>query len=424
MRNLFIILLSWFVVSHATAQTLPPCESQVSPKLCQKIGQMLIVGFGGLKEEGGKVTWQDPNSAAFTENSLIAKDIKDHHIGGVILFERPFYSSVTGQFLKDRNIQNPNQVRQLIDNLQAYAKKQDKSAPPLLITVDQEGGMVYRLPYYRGFKQKYPIPQAFGANEELAKNEQSKKAAFAKTYQIVSDMGSELAQLHFNVDFSPSVDLNINPLNPIIGAMGRSFSANPRVVTNQAIMFIRAFREKGIIPVLKHFPGHGSSTLDSHENLVDVTNTYHMSELQPYKDLIQKGYNGIIMTTHVINGNFDKSQCKTGPKNDPKTWCPATMSAATINNLLRKQLGFKGVIVSDDMMMGAIAKQYSVEEALTKAINAGVDMFILSNNDNYNTPIFVSTIAKLIKEGKIKESQIDAAYDRILKLKDKVTVTD
>lgn len=424
MRHLLLILLSWFVANNATAQTLLPCESQLSPKLCRKIGQMLIVGFGGLKEEGGKITWQDPNSAVFTENSLIAKDIKNYHIGGVILFERPFYSSVTGQFLKDRNIQHPNQVKQLIDNLQAYAKKQDKSAPPLLVTVDQEGGMVYRLPYYRGFKQNYPIPQAYGANEELARSEQGKKAAFAKTYQIVSDMANELAQLHFNVDFSPSVDLNINPLNPIIGAMGRSFSANPKVVTNQAIMFIRAYREKGIIPVLKHFPGHGSSALDSHDDLVDVTNTYQMSELQPYKELIQKGYNGIIMTTHVINGQFDKTQCKAGAKDDPKTWCPATMSYATLNNILRKQLGFKGVIVSDDMMMGAIVKQYSVEDALAKAINAGVDMFILSNNDNYNTPTFVNTIAKLVKEGKVKESQIDAAYSRILKLKDKVTVTD
>lgn len=394
------------------------CPKELSPALCAKIGQMLIVGFGGLKEVDGKVVWQDPDASVFKPNSLIAKNINQYGIGGIILFERPFFSQKTGIFLKDRNIQNPNQLRKLIDDLQAYAKQvattQHRSTLPLIVSLDQEGGMVDRLPYYRGFVLRYPIPQAYGAYLEQKKG--NRVASYA------DQLAKQLADLHINLDFSPDIDLNINPLNPIIGAMGRSVSQNPKIVADVASQFITAFNAHNIIPTMKHFPGHGSSQSDSHDNLVDVTTTYQISELQPYRQLINNGYDGVIMTTHVINGKIDKTQCKPGAKDDPTTWCPATMSQATLTTLLRKQLGFKGVIVSDDMMMGAIAKQYPLDLSLEKAINAGVDIFIISNNDSDNTAVFYNTIVKLVQSGRIRASQIDEAYERIVKLKKKLTL--
>lgn len=416
-------IASLFITFAIYAQT--SAQPQLSPELQFKIGQMMIVGFGGLKEVNGKIVWQDTNGTRFNEHSLIAQNIKNYGVGGIILFERPFYSAATGQYLKDRNIQHPSQVRSLIDDLQAFAKQvaqqQHRPSLPLIVSADQEGGMVDRLPYYRGFILRFPIPQAFGTNQQLAGNDPVKKsAALNSTYNIVSKMAEELANLHFNVDFAPSVDLNVNPLNPIIGAMGRSLSADPQIVVDQTNMIIKAMHNKGIIVTIKHFPGHGSSQQDSHENLVNVTDTYQLSELLPYRQLINYGYDDIIMTTHVINGNIDKTQCKPGAKNDATTWCPATLSYNTLTKLLRQKLGFKGVIISDDMMMGAIAKQYSLEDALAKGINAGVDMFIISNNDGDHTAAFVNTIAKLIQEGKVSEKQIDQAYQRIIRLKNKI----
>lgn len=404
--------------STAAATT---CETILSKNQCFKIGQMMIVGFGGLKQQQGKITWQDVNGATFKEDSNIAKNIKDLHVGGVIFFEKPFFNEVTGRFLQDRNIQNPTQVRTLIDSLQSYNTKVNKQAKPLIVSVDEEGGMVERLPFSRGFSQRYPIPQSYGANEERFANNKQRQQSLLQTRKIATAMAKELADLHFNVDFAPSVDVNINPLNPIIGAMGRSFSADPKIVVSQAQQFINAFHAQGIIPVIKHFPGHGSTSKDSHEGLVITTDYIKDKELLPYRELIQRGYHDIIMTTHVINGRIDKTQCKLGAKNDPSTWCPATLSYATLTELLRNQLGFKGVIVSDDMMMGAIAKQYSLEAALEKGINAGIDMFIISNNDADNTDAMITTIARLVKSGRVKMSRIDEAYNRIVTLKQKIS---
>lgn len=422
----FLLSLSIFFIS-ATAWTEPslqPCKEQFSPTLCSKIGQMLIVGFGGLKQdEHGTILWQDPDGTDFSENSRIAKAIREQQIGGVILFNRPFFNQKTGNFIRNRNIKNPEQVQKLNEDLQNYSSKMrtEKKLPelPLLISIDQEGGMVDRLPYISNFPLKTMIPQAFGTNEEIVfKNPEKKKEALKQTFDYAKQMASELADNHFNVNFFPSVDVNINPLNFVISGRGRSFSHYPEIVTDQAQEFIRAFHEKQLLATLKHFPGHGSSTSDTHDGLVDVTKTYQKDiELLPYQILIKNGFQDMIMTAHVINGNLDKSQCKPGNPEDQTTWCPGTMSYATITRLLRNQLGFKGVVVSDDFTMGAIANEYPLEIALEKALNAGVDMFIISNNTEDDTEKLVNTFAKLLKEGKIKEEQIDRANQNIINMK-------
>lgn len=420
-------LLGFYLSLHLLAvcsplSALEPCKDQVSQELCVKIGQMLIVGFGGLKQDDkGNILWQDPNGTKFSENSIIARQLKDLQIGGVILFNRPYRNNKTGKFIKDRNIQSPAQLKKLTADLQAFSKKQQKSTQdnlPLLISIDQEGGIVNRLPTELGFSQTTLIPEAFGNNEARAKSPNSKKNAQAQTREYADTMAAELSNMNINVNFAPCLDLNLEPINVILGGRGRCFSDNPEIVANQATQFIQAFQAKGIIPTLKHFPGHGSSLEDTHKGLVDVTESYQKEkELWPYQHLIDQGYQSIIMTTHVINGQIDRSQCKPGDKEDPKTWCPGTMSYATITGLLREKLGFKGLIVSDDMTMGAITNEYNLDLALEKSINAGVDMFIIANSGINETETVINTIAQLIKAGKIKEAQIERAYQNIVTLK-------
>jgi len=161
----------------------------------------------------------------------------------------------------------------------------------------------------------------------------------------------------------------------------------------------------------KHFPGHGSATSDSHLGLTDVTNTWNEIELQPYRQLISSGKCKMIMSAHVFNQNLDANY-------------PATLSSKILTGILRNELEFDGVIVSDAMEMGAIADNFGKEEAIEKAINAGCDLLLFSNNTTtYNeeiVPETVSLIKKLVIEGKVTESRIKKSYDRIMKLKEEL----
>ncbi|MBS0351593.1 MAG: glycoside hydrolase family 3 protein [Proteobacteria bacterium] len=394
-------------------QEAKQCSKIVAAALCQKIGQLLIVGFGGVNvDQHNKITWIDPNGLVFKQDSNIAKDIADWHIGGVILF-RGYLKKKDNEFIRFRNIQNGPQVTNLNKALQAYNNKtrdQQQLRPlPLLISLDQEGGLIDSLSFAP--IQNYTA-QALGTNEEMVLNDpQKRQQALNFTYNRGKVTGMVLKNYGFNLDFAPDVDVNINPVNPIIGGLSRSYSSNPEIVAEQANQMINGLHTSNILSVIKHFPGHGSSTGDSHKGLVDVTHTYQMElELAPYKKLISNGYNDFVMSTHVINGQVDRSQCLTGNPEDPGTWCPGTMSQKTLTGLLRNQLHFTGVIISDDMAMGAIANQYPLSVALEKSLNAGVDMFIISNHHADNTGDFVITIAKLVKEGKVPESRIEDAY--------------
>lgn len=425
----FLAIMAGAFLSAATFGDTA-CQTIVDKSICEKIGQMLIIGFGGFKQDdNGRILWDDANGSRFSRNSLIAKHIANDHIGGVILFVKSIRDKKTKEFIRDRNVQNPEQVAKLNQELQNYNKQmrdeQGLSTMPLFISVDQEGGVIDRLPASLGFPVRTLTPQALGAKAEVAKKwadifgkVKDYQDALKETYYYAGNLAQELVAAHFNLNFFPTVDVNINPTSPIIGGLGRSFSSDPQVVIDEAKQFIKVFHEQGVIPVLKHFPGHGSSAGDSHDGLVDVTKTYNKEiELYPYSKLIQDGYDGVIMTTHVINGAIDKTQCKAGKEDDPATWCPGTMSSKTLNDLLRKQLGFKGIIISDDMTMGAIAKNYPLCVTLEKAVNAGVDMFIIANNERDLTDEFIITLAWLVKEGKIKRERIEEAYWRVVDFK-------
>jgi beta-N-acetylhexosaminidase len=203
------------------------------------------------------------------------------------------------------------------------------------------------------------------------------------------------------------VDLCSNPDNPVIARLERCFSAQPAQVTRHAQQFIQAHQDQGVISVIKHFPGHGSSQKDSHLGFVDVSTSWKPAELTPYIALIAAGKAEAIMTAHVFNATLDADH-------------PATLSRFTITGLLRKQLGFKGVVFSDDLQMKAVTEHYGLDEAVRLAIEAGVDILLFGNNLEYDSeivPRVVGIIRDLVAVGKISEERIDESYRRILRLK-------
>ncbi|MEM7534417.1 MAG: glycoside hydrolase family 3 N-terminal domain-containing protein [Chloroflexota bacterium] len=353
-------------------KVIKPVLHKPDPPLDVKIGQMLLVGFQGLTVD---------------QNSAIVRAIHNYHIGNIVLFDK---GSQLG--LGRRNISSSDQLHTLTDTLQA------SSGLPLLISTDQEGGVVNRL------KPQYGFPASVSAERLGASNDLN------YTYQQSLTMAQTMADVGINLNLAPVVDVNINPNNPIIARYGRSFSADPSVVTTHAQSFIRAHRTKNILCTLKHFPGHGSSQQDTHKGFVDVTHTWRNSELIPYEQLIQSGDCDAVMTAHIFNANLDDQ-------------LPATLSKPIITGILRDQLGFDGVVISDDIQMGAIRNHYSFETAIYHAVQAGVDIISIANNLTFNRDVSIraaTTIREFVENGSISEERIDQSYQRIMKLKEKL----
>ena len=297
------------------------------------LGELLLVGFGGTQVEG---------------NDEVRSLVCDMKVGGLILFERDARSGDA------RNISSPEQVRQLTSDLQALALQ--CTGRRLLIAADNEGGAVMRLSTRLGYLPT-PPPQALGdAGDPAATALESRR------------MGATLREAGINWNLAPVVDVAVNPLNPAVVTLGRTFSSDPQQVIIQARAFIQGMHEAGVLTSLKHFPGHGSSRTDSHHGFVDVTDTADLTiELAPYRALIKEGLADSVMTAHVFNRGLDP-------------WNPATLSRFTIKRYLRGKLGYQGLVVSDDLLMGAIRQQYGVEEASILALQASVDMLLISQN--------------------------------------------
>lgn len=340
-------------------------------KLKEEIGQMIMIGFRGIEA---------------SENSDAYKAIKDVKIGGVALSD---YDVPAKSY--PRNIVSVAQTKKLIAGLQGY------SQTPLLVGVDVEGGNVNRL------KQKY------GFSSILSAKSMGLDKTLVTTQVESLKIVEELKNAGFNMNLAPVVDVNINPKNPIIGALGRSFSGSPEWVFNNARVFIQNHLNSNIIAVTKHFPGHGSATKDTHLGLVDITKTYKQDELIPYQKLNNEGLLSVVMTGHLINKNIDSNY-------------PATLSSVFLQNILRDKIGFKGVIISDDLQMGAITNNYGFEDSIILAINAGCDIVYFFNNtaDGYDENIAYKVrdvIFNAVKSGKIKEERIIESYNRIINLK-------
>jgi len=362
LRVLAAVLLFTFLCASAHAAKEPD-------SLSVKIGQMLMIGFRGL---------------SVAEAPQIAADIKERHIGGIVLFDYDVPSHTPS-----RNISSPEQLACLTQELQHI------TTIPLLIAIDQEGGRVNRLKPARGFP-----PSLSAAHLGELNNPDSTRAAALQCARTLKTM-------HINLNLAPVADLNVNAENPVIGKLGRSFSADPAVAISNITLTCQAYREESIIPTLKHFPGHGSSTTDTHLDFTDITTSWSKKELEPYQALIAAGYCDPIMTAHVFNGKLDPLY-------------PATLSKAVLDGLLRGKLGFKGVIVSDDMQMKAIADRYGLEAAIQLAIEAGVDILIFGNNTAYDPEIAskaTAIIRSLLQKKIITEERIDCSYRRIMELK-------
>jgi beta-N-acetylhexosaminidase len=339
-------------------------------RLDAMIGQMIMIGFEGRSE-------REPDVVA--AHDQLAQGV----IGGVVLYPD--------------NIGSPEQLRALTTYL-----RDAKSWPIPFIAVDQEGGLVQRLTGHRYF----PSARSVGANPSFAAPQ-----AAERLYQT---MAEELAKAGFNLNFGPVVDLSLNPHNYVIVQRDRSFGADPNIVATLAGAFIRAHRAAGIATVAKHFPGHGSSTADSHKMLADVSGTWQEIEIEPYRTLAKEGLLDGVMVGHLYHPRFSD-----GAK------LPASLSGRAVAAL--RDTGFKGVVVSDDMEMGAVRDDYSLEERAVKAVNAGTDLLVFSNvtlrDPELGTKLH-AIIANAVREGRISRSRIEKAYGKIMLLKRRIAEHD
>ena len=224
-----------------------------------------------------------------------------------------------------------------------------------------------------------------------------------------------LASLGINLNFAPVLDLAVNPDNPIIAALERSYGAEPDRVERHARWTIQEFHRAGVLSAVKHFPGHGASKEDSHLGLPDVTHLWSETELEPFSALLSEQLPDLVMMAHLYSAQWDETY-------------PATLSDAVITGMLRQQLGFEGVVVSDDMKMGAIAQNYSLEESIELAVKAGVDILLFGNNSSSYDPQIaqkaVNILRDLVESGTLSRDRIEQSYVRISDLKEKINKLD
>jgi beta-N-acetylhexosaminidase len=338
-----------------------PGHGQPGPSLEAMIGQMILIGFPGTRPE------QD-------STARVISLIHEGRIGGVVLY--------------DYNIVSPRQVRALNTAL----GKAGGWLPPF-ICVDQEGGWIQRLTRAKGF---VGLPAAA----------RMPSVSLDKAYELDMRAAHELADAGFNVNFGPVVDLNTNPANPVIGRLGRSFGADPDMVIEYASEFIKAHRQSGVLTVAKHFPGHGSARTDPHYRVVDISSTWSQIELIPYETLIAGDSVDMVMVGHLIEPDFSDAGNT-----------PASLSRRAISDQLRGKLHFHGLIVTDDLNMGAIRSRYSIEQAAVMAVAAGADLLIVNDTDPGIADRVSAAISKAVADGKIRRDQIEQAYRLIINRK-------
>ncbi|MEC1553730.1 glycoside hydrolase family 3 N-terminal domain-containing protein [Bacillus haynesii] len=353
-----------------------------SMSLEEKIGQMLMPDFRNWKKKG------ESSAKGLTEmNDEVAGIIQKYRLGGVILFAE--------------NVTGTEQTVRLTDGLQ-------KASPdiPLFITIDQEGGIVTRLESGTNL----PGNMAVGASS-------SSKNAF-RSGKII---GKELVSLGINVNFSPVLDVNNNPDNPVIGV--RSFSSKPELTSKLGIQMMKGLQDEQMIATAKHFPGHGDTAVDSHYGLPLVPHNekrLRSVELAPFQKAIDAGID-MIMTAHVQFPAFDDTTYKS-KKDGEDIMVPATLSKKVMTDLLRKDLGFKGVVVTDALNMKAVSDNFGQEEAVVMAVKAGVDIALMpaqvtSLETEKNLSRVFEALLTAVKKGEIPIEQIDQSVERILRLK-------
>ena len=339
----------------------------------EKAGQMMIASFSGTE---------------LTHD--IRTCLSDNHFGGVMLG--------TGNF------SDAEQTLRLVSDLQT--SNQRGSSIPLLISTDQEGGLITRV--HDGTCGVGNMALAATGDPENAK-------------KMASIYAEELRALGINTDFAPVLDVNNDPNNPVIGV--RSFSDDPEVVASFGIAYIEGLSDGNVISTLKHFPGHGDTSTDSHTGFPRIDKTYEELknfELIPYDAAIGNGAE-MIMTAHIQYPLIEKETYMTS--SGKEVYLPATLSRTILTDILREDMGFHGVIVTDSLEMAAISENFRFEDVLCMTINAGADMLLLPGvwNDSTfkKTDGAVAMVVEMVKDGRIKEEEINDSVLRILILKEK-----
>ena len=345
-----------------------------NPDISTMIGQMLMVGLRGHTER---------------DVSLFFESIQGYSIGGVVLYDE----NITVSPPSLHNIRSPKQLTSFTSALQK------ESAIPLLIAIDQEGGKVNRLKPEYGF----PDSKSWAEIGKINKLNITKKNAklTAKTLKMNG----------INVNFAPVLDLSNNSKS-FIAQKERCFSKDPKKVVKHSKEFINAHLDNNVVTVGKHFPGQGNAIGDTHDRFVNVSKTWTSDELLPYKELINNNSLNAIMISHIFHSELDKKY-------------PATLSKLIIRNLLRREMGFDGIVISDDPQMKAISNKYDLETVLKLMINAGVDIFCFGNNLIYDPNIVQKVhlvIEKLLDKNKISENDIKKSYLRIIKIKSQINL--
>jgi len=325
----------------------------------ESIGQKILLAFEG----------KEPSP------EIIAA-LKNYKPGGLTLF-------------RSLNIENPAQVRQLTESLQRFARS--LNLPPLLIATDQEGGQLMAIG-----EGTTPLPgnMALGAagSAELA-------------WKAGAVLGQELAAMGINVDYAPSCDVNINPRNPVIGT--RSFGENPDAVARLAVAMIEGIQSQGVAATAKHFPGHGDTASDPHYGLPSILHSLErlgQVELPPFRSAISAGAK-LVMSAHLALPALD------GPDAPP-----ATLSRRILYGLLREELGFDGVIVTDAMDMHAIRQGDALGDDAVRAAAAGADLLLLTSNPDDQRRVYESLLQAL-QSGQLDREATSTSVERILSLK-------
>jgi beta-N-acetylhexosaminidase len=355
--------------------------------LDEKIGQMLMPDFRYWKTEG-----ETSNKDFIEMNQEVANIIDKFDLGGVILFAP--------------NVQTTEQTAKLTHDLQQVAINDEDGNLPLLITVDQEGGIVTRL----GTGTNLPGNMALGATR-------NEKSSYGAGYVI----GRELDSLGINVNFSPSLDVNNNPANPVIGL--RSFSSNPDLVAKLGVQMIKGIQSQGVATAAKHFAGHGDTATDSHYGLPVVDKSIEelrKVELKPFQAAIDNGVD-MVMTAHIQFPQVEKDTY-TSKKDGQQILIPATLSDDVLTGLLREEMKFDGVIITDALNMAAIADNFGEIETVKMAFKAGVDIALMptilrSTADIPKLDAIVEGVKEAVNSGEISLDKINESATRVVKLK-------
>lgn len=357
--KLLIIMLILQVISTA-CKSLE--EDKIQDKLDsmtleEKAGQLLIVGFKG--------TFLNDRTKSY---------LNDLKVGGLILF--------------DRNIESKGQIIGLVEEIKGSNAEEDI---PLFLCIDEEGGSISRLPKeYR----RLPDPFQIGETNDVD-----------IAFQFGQLLGNRVKGLGLNLNFAPVLDIHSNPDNPVIGK--RAYGTNPERVSDIGLEVAKGIRNSSIIPAVKHFPGHGDTSTDSHLELPIIDKSLEELrnfELIPFEDAIENNIE-MIMMAHILLPSLDKDY-------------PATLSKKIVHDLLRDEMGYEGVIVSDDMTMGAIVNNFTLEDACIDFLKAGGDILLVCHGED-NPRIVFDKIIEAVEIGELSMEEIDEKVYRILELKDR-----